>query len=168
MQIQKINRTDAERIDIIVHNVEGATISLGMGAYVVGFTAGTQASNDGASVMRLATGTTGDAQMQSFAGIALRDIPADGYGMLRSWGYVNSVLLSQETDKTIGVFEGMPSSMLKPGGAAGTFTSVYGNVNLSTLSMAGAHARMSKYITILNTVNISSPLPYCKAFVRAI
>ena len=49
MIIQRINRTDSEKVDLTVHNVEGATLSLGMGCYFVGFTAGTQSSNDGAS-----------------------------------------------------------------------------------------------------------------------
>lgn len=168
MLIQRVNRTDPERVDLVVHNVDGSSLSLGMGAYFVGTTAGSVVSNDGASVVRLGVGALGDGQMISFAGIALQDIPADGYGLIRAWGRVDSVLLSQETDTTIGTFTGSPLTLLRPSAVAGAFTSVFGAVNLSTLSMAAAMAKMSKYIHIMNTVNISSSLPYGIGFVRAI
>ena len=168
MLIQRINRTDAERVDVVVHNVEGQSISLGMGCYYVGWTAGTESSNDGHSVMRTGVGALGDNQMISFAGVALADIPADGYGLARVWGYVSSVLLSQEVDTTIGTFTGSPATILRPSAVAGAFTSVFGGVNLSTLSMAAAMARMSKYIHILDTVAVGGALPYGEGFVRAI
>lgn len=162
MIIQRVNRTDAEKIFIICQNGESTTISTGMGARFLGGLGAEVASTDGVQVIKL----DADATMIQFAGIADQDIKSLGYGRIQAWGYVNSVLLSQEADKTVGV-TARNQTILKKGGGAGMFTSTAGDVNLSTLTTASI-APFLKYVQCLSTTNISGGLNYCKAFVRAL
>jgi hypothetical protein len=154
MILQRINRTDAEKIFLICHNVNGATATTGRGQRFVGGTPAEIASADGAQVVFSA-----DAAMASFAGIADQDIPDDGYGRVQAWGFVDSVELSAEANKTIACVA-IGTSFLKTGGVSGTFTSTQTAQALSTMAY--------KYISVLNTTNISGGLVYGKGFVRAI
>jgi hypothetical protein len=154
MLIQRVNRTDAEKIFIICHNVNGATATTGRGQRFVGGTPAEIASADGTQVVNSA-----DAAMASFAGIADQDIPDDGYGRVQAWGFVNSIELSAEADKTVAPVA-IGTSFLKGGAVAGTFTSTQTAQALSTMAY--------KYVSVLNTVNISGGLVYAKGFVRAI
>ncbi len=167
MLIQRVSRTTGEKIYLICQNGEGTTISTGMGARYLGGLAAEVVSTDGVQVMKLAAGATGDATFYQFAGIADQDIASLGYGRFQAWGYCDSVLLSQETDKTIGV-DARVNTFLKCGGAAGTFTSAgYGATNASTLTVATV-VGYSKFVQQMVTTNISGSLPYGKAFVRAL
>ena len=162
MLIQRVGRTDAEKIFIICKNGEATTISTGMGARFLGGLAAEVASTDGISCIKLDAAAT----MCQFAGIADQDIASLGYGRVQAWGYCNSVLLSQEADKTIGV-AARAQTILTKGGGAGMFTSVAGDTNLSTLSLVTIQPFL-KYVQIMDTCNISGGLNYCKAFVRAL
>ena len=154
MQIQRVNRTDAEKVYIVVKNVSGATITTGMGACLVGAAAAEIVSTDGISAVAVF-----DAKMNQFAGIAVEDIADNGYGRVQTWGICNSVLLSAEANKTVApVAAG--TSFLKAGAATGSFTSTQAAQALSTMCY--------KYVQCLTTANISGGLPYCKAFVRAL
>jgi hypothetical protein len=167
MLIQRVNRTDAEKVYLICQNGEATSISTGMGARYLGGIAGEVVSSDGVQVCKLATGTTGDATFYQFAGIADQDIASLGYGRIQAWGFCNSVLLSQETDKTCGLLA-RADSLLKCGGASGSFTSVgYAGTNCSTLTV-GAVVGYGKFVQNMTTCNISGSLPYTKAFVRAL
>lgn len=162
MLIQRVNRTDAEKIYLICQNGEGTTISTGMGARFLGGLAAEVVSTDGVQVIKL----DADAAFLQFAGIADQDIASLGYGRIQAWGFVNSVLLSQEADKTIGV-TARNQTILKKGGGAGMFTSTAGDVNLSTLTAVTIQPFL-KYVQVMNTTNISGGLNYCKAFIRAL
>ncbi len=155
MIISKVNRTDAEKVFIVCHNVDADSITTGMGVRFCGGAAAEIVSTDGSCVIKLEA----DASMANFAGIANQDIPADGYGRIQSWGYVDSVLLSAEADKTVGC-TGITNSFLKKGAVAGSFTSTQTPQALSTFAY--------KYVQALNTTNISGGLNYAKGFVRAI
>jgi len=156
MQTQRVNRSDAEKIFQVVHNVSGATATTGLGMRLVGGT-GAQAatSTDGIQSVLLDS----DANMPMLLGVTVEDIADDGYGRVQAWGYCDSILLSAEADKTVGVV-GLSETFLKKGGTAGSFTSTQTVQAMSTFAY--------KYVQVLNTVNISGGLNYAKGFVRAI
>jgi hypothetical protein len=163
MDIQRVNRSDAEKIYINVQNAEGASISTGMGARFMGALGAEVVSTDGVQVCKI----DADANFSQFSGIAEKDIASLGYGRLCVWGYCNSVLLSQETDKTIGVTT-RAATFLRKGGALGTFTSTLDTgTNCSTLTVAGLMPFI-RGVQNMATTNISSSLPYTKGFVRAL
>lgn len=163
MQIQRLNRTDAEKVFIAIQNAEGATISTGMGARFMGALAAEVVSTDGVKACKL----DADAAFSQFAGIAERDITSLSYGRVQCWGYCNSILLSQETDKTIGVLS-RATSFLRKGGALGTFTSTLDTAtNCSTLTVAGLMPFI-RGVQNMTTTNISGSLPYGQGFVRAL
>ena len=153
MIIQRVNRSDAEKIKLSFHNVDADSVTTGMGVRWVGGAAGEIVSADGISGVKI----TADSQMPNFAGIAEQDIPTDGYGLLVAWGYVNSILLSAEANKTIGI-TGINTSFLKVGAMAGSFTSTLAPEALSTFA--------SRYVQNFVTTNISGGLNYAKGFVR--
>lgn len=155
MQIQRVNRTDAEKVFISVNARSGATITTGMGVRFLGGLAAEVVSTDGIQVIKL----DADSAMCQFAGVAAEDIADAGYGRSQVWGYVNSIMLSQEADKTIGV-AGLAETFLKKGGGAGTFTSTQTAQALSTF--------LYKYVQVWSTTNISGGVPYAKGFVRAL
>ena len=168
MLIQRVSRTEAEKVFLIVQNAEATTASTGMGVRYLGGLSTEVASTDGIQVCKMETGTTGDALFCNFAGIADQDIASLGYGRIQAWGYCNSVLLSQETDKTVGIGDTRGNAFLKMGGAAGTFTSVgYGDTNCSTLTLKQVRGYI-KCPQNMVTTNISGSLPYTKAFLRAL
>lgn len=83
-----INRSGDEKVFVTVQNAEGATITTGLPvAYVQGATA---TSMDGANAV--IANAAGD--FPGFIGIAFRDIPRNGYGLVQTSGLVSSVLLS--------------------------------------------------------------------------
>lgn len=86
MQFSKLNREGSERVFRTVLNVEGATITTGNAVSLKP----TAASLDG--VNAVIANAAGD--MLGFAGIAVRDIPNNDYGLIQTNGLVNSVLLS--------------------------------------------------------------------------
>lgn len=155
MLFPRVNRESAEKIYTIIHNVDGDSISVGMGARYVGGAAAEIVSTDGIQAVKI----TGDAQMPQFAGIAKKDIPSDDYGIVQCWGYTDSVLLSAIADVTVGV-TGIANSFLKVGAAAGQWASALAPQALST--MAG------KFVQCWTTTNISGGLNYCAGFTRAL
>lgn len=155
MQIQKVNRTDAEKIFINIHNVEGNTATTGLGIRYVGGAAAEIVSTDGVQTVLL----NADSAMSQLAGIATRDIPDDGFGQIQSWGFVDSILISAEADKTVGV-TGIENSFLKKGGTIGSFTSTQTPEGMSTFAF--------KHIQAWTTVDISGGLNYCSGFIRAV
>lgn len=159
MQTQRVNRTDAEKVYLVVKNVDADSITTGMGVRLIGGAAAEIVSTDGINAIKHAAGATGDATMPQFVGIAVEDIASNGYGRVQAWGIVNSVLLSAEANKTVGV-TGIANSFLKAGAVAGSFTSTRTAQALSTQAY--------KYVQALTTTNISGGLNYTKAYVRAL
>jgi hypothetical protein len=157
MQIQRVNRTDAEKVFIVIKNASSAVITTGYGVRFMGATAAEIAtSTDGIQVIA----TDAASAMPLFAGIAQADIASLGYGLSQVWGYVNSVALSFEAAKTIGCVS-LIESYLKWGNAAGLFTST---INPSSLSTYGW-----KSVVCLSTASIQTAISsYCSGFVRAL
>lgn len=121
MLIQQLNRTDPERVQIVVKNVDGGgsiTTGLGVAFPVSG------ASIDGVNAVRSTA-----ALQRGFVGVATQDIAINGFGLVTAWGYVASVQLSN-VGSSITVTAG---DILKPGAVAGTFFSSLTNEATSTL-----------------------------------
>ena len=155
MDVNLLGNTDPERIMIDVLNATGAVITTGMGVCLAAGNEDVVASADGISAVLF----TASAELRpAFIGVAKSDIAANEHGLVIGWGLADSVLLSQETDKTIGVLAG--ASLLGAGGLAGSFTSIGAPETISTY--------MGKYVVNVDTVNISSSLPYAKALIRCI
>lgn len=153
MQIQRINRTDDEKVYLAAKNVSGTTATTGFALRWVGAAAAEIVSTGGGAAV-FAT----DAAMAQFAGVAVEDIAVNAYGRIQSYGLV-SVAYSAEADKTVGV-TGLANSFLKLGAVAGTFTSVKAAETLSTFAF--------RYVQAMTTVNISGGVPLGTAFVRAL
>jgi hypothetical protein len=157
MQIQRINRTEAEKVYIVVKNVSGAIATAGSAMRFVGTNAKSEiASTDGIQAVLL----TAINQMVGLAGIAVEDIADNSYGRVQAWGYCNTALFSFQADKTCGVVT-ISETYLRPGGAAGTLTSGLG-------PEAAMKSTNYKYIQNMSTVNISGGAPSGAVFVRAL
>jgi len=153
MQFQRIiGRGDSEKIYLVVLNTDAATLTTGLGACYLGGLAAETASADGSSVSASTIG-----RWPGFVGIAAGDIPSNTAGRLLCWGVANSVLLSAEADKTVGL---NAITYLSPSAVAGQMT--------STLTAQAVSTLLGKYIYNLATTNISGGLNYTKAMVRAI
>lgn len=111
MLIQQLNRTDPERVQLMVKNVDGGgSITTGLGAaFPI-----TGASIDGISAVKF----TGALQ-RGFVGVATQDIAINGFGLVTAWGLVNSVQISN-VGTSITITAG---DQLKASGVAGMFFS---------------------------------------------
>lgn len=134
MLIQQLNRTDPERVQLMVKNVDGGgSITTGYGACLP--TSG--ASIDGISAVKATA-----ALQRGFIGVATQDIAINGFGLVTAWGYVNSVALSN-VGTSITITAG---NVLIPSAIAGQFFSVVTDAAMSTL--------MYKYVTAATTVPV--------------
>lgn len=150
MLIQQLNRTDAERVQIMVKNVDGSgSITTGLGVNLV--VAG--ASIDGISSVKSTA-----AAIKGFAGVAVQDIPINGFGLVTAWGYVNSVQISH-VGSSITITAG---DTLIPGAVAGTFFSSVTAQAMSTL--------LYKYVIAGNTPDAVSTqaVAFTTGLVRAL
>lgn len=152
MQTQRVNRTDAEKVFIVIKNVDVDSITTGFGVRHVGGAAAEIASTDGNQSVKSGLSPL-------FVGIAFQDIASNGVGLVQSWGYVNSIAYSAEANKTVGV-TGLANAFLKAGAVLGTFTSTQVPEAISTGGF--------KYVLAVTTVNISGTPAYGSAIVRAL
>lgn len=153
MQLQQVNRTDAEKVFVVIQNVEATSITTGYGARFVGGAAAEIVSTDGVQAV-LATAAT----MAQFAGIAAQDIAANAFGRVQSRGYVNSIAYSGVgTQLTVGV-TGFAGSVLKVGAASGTFFS-------AALPEAAISQGMGHYVQAWTTTLISAHPSYGSGWV---
>lgn len=152
MLIQQLNRTDAEKVQIVVKNVDGGgSITTGLGVALVQ----TGASIDGISAVRSTA-----ALWKGFVGVAQQDIAINGFGLVTAWGYANSVQLSN-VGTSITVTAG---DYLRPGAVAGTFFS--GQAAAETLSTL-------LYRTVMTATTVPATLSaltdsYVSGFVRGL
>lgn len=150
MQIQQLNRTDAEKVFIIVKNVDGGgSITTGMGA---AFSPDT-ASDDGVNAVQ----STG-ALSALFAGVAQKDIAINGFGLVQVWGFAASVAISQ----SVGSWTVTAGDILRHSGDAGHFASVITDQAIST--------QLYRYIVAMDAVGdtVSNPRVYMSGFVKAL
>lgn len=151
MLIQQLNRTDPERVQMIVKNVDGSgSITTGYGAMYPS----SGASIDGVSSVKF----TG-AGIKGFVGVATQDIAINGFGLVTAWGYVNSVAISN-VGSSITITAG---DTLLPGGVAGTFFSSITAQAMSTLLYKYVYAATTVPVDLSN-LNQS----YVAGIVRAI
>lgn len=147
MNISSLNREDAERVEIVVKNVDGGgslTTGLGVALCEAG------ASIDGVSAVR----ATGAAQ-KGFVGIAKNNTPINGFGLVTCWGLANSVLLSH-VGTSITVTAG---DTLITGAVAGTFFSSITAQAMSTL--------LYRYVYSADSITVSAAA-YVRGIVRAL
>jgi hypothetical protein len=130
MLFQRVNRTDAEKVFVIVKNVQGATITTGR---PVAYTA---TSMDGISAVI----ADAAADYLLFSGVADQDIPNNEYGRVQIAGMVNSIYLSN-VGTSITINAGDP---LVPG-PAGFFSAAptYANSGFRWLSASNVPAAVS-------------------------
>lgn len=153
MIIPQLSRDNPEKILINVKNVDGGgSITTGMGVCL----AQAAASADGFSAIK----QQGSSFQNTFCGVALQDIPINGYGLVTAWGFAASVLISQ----SVGSFTITSGDNLISAGAtqAGAFTSVVTAQALST--------QLYKWVIAAGSLvdTISNPRPYISGIVRAI
>lgn len=151
MLIQQLNRTDAEKVMLMVKNVDGSgSITTGMGVVF----AETAASADGISSLKGLVAKAGQ-----FIGVAAQDIPINGFGLVTAWGYAASVFLSQ----SVGSWTITSGDTLLLGATqSGAFTSVVTPQAVSQL--------LYRYVVAMGSIvdTISNPRPYISGFVRAL
>lgn len=157
MLIQRVSRTTAEKVFLICQNSEASSITTGMAARFMGGAAAEIVSTDGVQVCKLDAATA----FWNFAGIADQDIVSLGYGRIQAWGYVNSIMLSnQNTSVTCGV-TGIDGSFLKLGAVAGTLTSSQTAQALSTFGY--------KFVqNLVTTMTSTAAYVWTSGFVRAL
>jgi hypothetical protein len=146
MNIQTLDRTDGNPVDAVVQNVDGSgSITTGMGVAMV---------LAGASINGYAVTKATAALQAGFAGVAIEDIPINGFGLSRIWGLAASVLLSNVgTSITINA-----GNALRPGAAAGTYFSAQATgETLSTL--------LYRWVTAADTIAVSAQA-WVRGFVR--
>lgn len=139
MLIQQLNRTDPEKIQLVVKNVDGGgSITTGWGAAfpISG------ASIDGISSVKVTT-----ALARGFVGVATQDIAINGFGLVTAWGFVNSVQISN-VGTSITITGG---DILRPGAVAGTFFSGINNAETaSTLLYRFVYAATTQPVDLSN------------------
>ena len=155
MQIQQLTRTDPERVLINVLNSEASSLTTGFGVCLAVGNEDVAASATGVDAVMFTASTELNF---SFVGVAKADIAPNSYGLVVSWGFADSIALSQEADVTVGLLAG--ASLLQPGAQAGTFTSGILNEDVSTF--------MYKYVINATTQSTNGAINYTKGFVRCI
>lgn len=90
MLFQRLNRTDAEKVFVIVKNISGGTMTANYPAVW------DISSPDGIAVSKPATAT-----LCLFVGIADADIAEQGYGLVQVYGYRASAYMTNDTSAAV-------------------------------------------------------------------
>mgnify|MGYP001583980904 CR=1 FL=1 len=155
MQIQLINRTDPERILVNVLNGEASSLTTGFGVALAIGNEDVVASANGVTAVMF----TNSAELRpGFIGVAKSDIAPNSYGPVISWGFADSIALSQEANVTVGLLAG--ASLLRAGAQAGTFTSALTPQAISTYC--------GKYVVNATTQSCTGGINYTKGLIRCI
>jgi len=145
MQLQQINRSDAEKVFISVKNVSGDTIPANNAVCL----ACTGNSVDGISVIKPVASS-----FLGWVGIADEDIADAGYGRAQVWGYRDSVLLSHEgSSVTVNIGDALHL--------------VNGQFGLNTSTVEALSTMGFKYVICAETKGISAAA-YCKGIIRCL
>lgn len=145
MRIQRVNRTDADKVWISVKNVSGGTLSKNDNVVL----ACTGNSADGISgVAPVSTSFLG------WVGVVHADISDTSYGLAQCWGYRDSVLISHEgASVTVTIGDALHL--------------VSGQKGLSTSTVEALSTMGSKYVVCLQT-NTLSAAAYVKGLIRCL
>ncbi len=128
MQIQQLNRTDAEKITYSFKNIDGGgSITLGAGVCL---------AQAGASIDGIGAVNSTAATWEGWIGIARSGVAINDFGKTTAAGYAASILLSH-VGTSITITAG---DFLKPGAVAGTFFSSLTDQAMSTLLYKYAYA----------------------------
>jgi hypothetical protein len=92
MLFQRVNRTDAEKVFIIVQNVSAATVTAGYSVVWDG------TAPDGVRVSKPASAT-----LSLFVGIANSDIADSSYGLVQVYGYKSQAYLTNDTSTAVAI-----------------------------------------------------------------
>ena len=154
MNIQLLNRTDPERILVNVLNGEASSLTTGYGVCLAVGNEDVVASANGVTAVMF---TTSAELNPAFIGVAKGDIAPNAYGPVISWGFADSIALSQEANVTVGLLAG--ASLLIAGAQAGTFTSAAaGWETISTFA--------GKYVVNATTQSTNGAINFTRGFVR--
>lgn len=140
-----------DRVFTNFKNVEATSITTGMG---VALRIGTAASFDGSSAVRATSATAAD--LPGFMGVAVQDIPSNGFGLVQTYGNCLSILLSN-VGTSITINNGDP---LIPSPSAGAFAS-----GAPTYAASGFGYVIASNVPS-NTLSQAAPL-YASGFIRA-
>lgn len=145
MQLQQINRDDAEKIFLSIQNISGDTIS---GNYAVNLAC------DGSSVDGIGAIAPVAASFPGWVGVADADIADTGYGRSQIWGYRDSVLISHEgTSVTVTIGDCLHL--------------VTGQFGLNTSTVQALSTVLSRTVICAQTVTLSAAA-YCKGIIRCL
>lgn len=148
MQTQQLNRTDPEKITLVVKNVDGGgSITTGMGVALV---------QAGASIDGISSIKSTAAAYKGFCGVAKQDIAINDFGVVTAWGLADSVLISHE-GSSITITRG---DTLKPSAVGGAFASSLTDQAISTL--------LYRYVYAATTTEALSAQIWIKGVVRAV
>lgn len=150
MQTAQLNQTTAEKVLLLVKNVDGGgSITTGLGAAFP--LAAANASIDGISTVKITA-----ALWPGFAGIAIQDIAINAFGLVQAYGLVSSIQISAVgTSLTV-----TAGDQLKAGAVAGTFFSSVAPETTST--------QYYKYLHVGGTLAISANPVWVTGIVRAL
>lgn len=161
MQIQMINKSDAEKVFVVFKNVEAVTTSTGLGVQLVA----SGVSCDGIQSVKQAATT----YSKYFYGVSKADVAVNGFGIATVWGLADSVALSA-VGTSITITSG---DQLWPSSVAGYFFSSSANdvkvvnAGLSALTAAQLFPATKNYVSAVDTITISAQA-YVRGLVRAL
>jgi len=145
MEIQLVNRNDAEKIYLVFKNVDGSgsitvndPVCMAVGATSV----------DGVNATYPAA-----ASIKAWIGIADSTVPINGYGRAQSWGYRDSIKVSNET-----------TSITITAGDA--LTPVAGSVGISSVGGVTLSYLNLPYAIAGETLTLSQGQTYIKGILR--
>lgn len=121
MLFQRVNRTDAEKVFIIVQNVRGSAFAAGDAVVMDG-----SASADGVRVTVCAAATLG-----LFVGVCAAAIANSAYGLVQCYGYNSAanVINDITTAQTVGNYLGLVAGSVNLGGASGSAAPAVGTMS---------------------------------------
>lgn len=157
MLLQRINRTDAEKVFIIVQNTSGASLAKGVPVYFE-----TAAQSDGIAVSEMAA-----SGQLLFAGILTQTVADDAYGLAQVYGINDSTIYCPtRSDWAAAPGSRLVSTVNTPYMAFSS--AVSGTVITSDATL---FTTIENFVTSMETIAAAdgkSATGYCKTFIRAL
>lgn len=155
MLFQQLNRTDAEKVFIIVKNTSGATLAANLPVYFE-----TDEQSDGLAVSQMVTGGN-----MLFAGINDASLADDGYGLVQVYGKRTSVVVCP----VVSSYSAVPGTRLV--GAAGAAYLAFGSMVSANTTEAANLVDTDHFVVSMETIASAdgkSATSNCMAFIRAL